>query len=132
MAREMAQDAAWRRVVLEPIDGHLLDYGRERYRPTQKMRDFLIGLGQRCRVAACNRRAVETDHGIDWLTGGRTSSLNCNGLCKHHHALKTNNGFTVVNHFDGSMEWVSPTADVRSALPTTCGSPTTACSRASR
>ena len=58
--------------------------------------------------ARCNRRAVETDHGIDWLTGGRTSSFNCNGLCKHHHALKTNNGFKVVNHVDGSMEWVSP------------------------
>ena len=59
-------------------------------------------------MSACNRRAVETDHGIDWLLGGRTSSFNCNGLCKHHHALKTNNGFRVVNHADGSMEWVSP------------------------
>ena len=108
LAREIAQDAAWRRVVLEPIDGHLLDYGRERYRPTQKMRDFLVGLAQRCRVAGCNRRAVETDHGIDWVDLGRTSSFNCNGLCKHHHALKTNNGFKVVNHIDGSMEWVSP------------------------
>ena len=63
---------------------------------------------QRCRVAACNRRAVEIDHGIDWADGGRTSSFNCNGLCKHHHRLKTNDGFTVVNHEDGSMEWVSP------------------------
>ena len=36
MARQLAADATWRRVLLEPADGWLLDYGRTRYQPTRE------------------------------------------------------------------------------------------------
>ena len=36
MARQFAADATWRRVLLEPADGWLLDYGRTRYQPTRE------------------------------------------------------------------------------------------------
>lgn len=108
IARELAADAEWRRVLLEPIDGHLLDYGRTRYQPSAKLRDFLLGLGQRCRAYGCNHRSAEADHGQDWAKLGDTSAFNMNGLCVHSHRLKTLNGVTVTNHEDGSLDWIMP------------------------
>ena len=43
MARELAAEGSWRRVLLEPADGWLLDYGRTRYQPSAKLRDHLLG-----------------------------------------------------------------------------------------
>ena len=74
MARELAADATWRRVFLEPVDGWLLDYGRTRYQPSAKLRDHLLGVGQDCRAPYCNARPKETDHGIDWANLGATSA----------------------------------------------------------
>ena len=34
VARELAADADWQRWTYDPVDGHLLDLGRTRYRPT--------------------------------------------------------------------------------------------------
>jgi Domain of unknown function (DUF222) len=117
MARELAADATWRRVLLEPAEGWLLDYGRTRYQPSAKLRDHLLGLGQDCRAPYCNARPKETDHGIDWAQGGSTSAQNLNGLCTHTHFLKTADGFRVTNNPDQSMTWTTPTGNTYTKPP---------------
>jgi Domain of unknown function (DUF222) len=117
MARELAADASWRRVLLEPATGSLLDYGRRHYRPPKKLRDHLLGLGQDCRGAYCNARPRQTDHGTDWADGGRTSTHNCNGMCIHTHFLKTAHNFTVTNNDDGSITWTTPAGNTYTKPP---------------
>ena len=108
MARQLAADATWRRVLLEPADGWLLDYGRTRYQPIAKLRDHLLGVGQDCRAPYCNAKPEETDHGTDWANDGGTSAHNMNGMCKHTHFLKTADNFTVTNNPDQSTTWTTP------------------------
>ena len=108
MARQLAADATWRRVLLEPAEGWLLDYGRTRYQPSAKLRDHLLGVGQDCRAPYCNARPKETDHGTDWADLGGTSAGNLNGMCKHTHFLKTADNFTITNNPDQSTTWTTP------------------------
>ena len=108
MARELAADATWRRVLLEPVEGWLLDYGRTRYQPSAKLRDHLLGVGQDCRAPYCNARPKETDHGTDWADLGATSAVNMNGMCKHTHFLKTADNFTITNNPDQSTDLDHP------------------------
>ncbi|HTY73353.1 MAG TPA: DUF222 domain-containing protein [Actinomycetes bacterium] len=108
VARELATDATWRRVVLDPVDGWLLDYGRTRYRPGPRLRDHLLGVGQSCRAPTCTARPVETDHVRDWAKGGETSAENMAGLCRRSHALKTRDGFTAASRPSASMVWTTP------------------------
>jgi len=108
LARDLAASTTWRRLVTEPVDGHLLDLGRRRYRPSAKMRDHLLGLGQRCSAPGCNRAAAEFDHARPWSEGGGTSVQNGNPACHHHHRLKTIYGYRTVRHPDGSVEWITP------------------------
>jgi hypothetical protein len=42
IARRLAADGQWRRLVTDPLTGHLLDCGRHRYRPTQLLRNYLL------------------------------------------------------------------------------------------
>ena len=117
MARQLAADGSWRRVLLEPVNGSLLDYGRRHYKPPRKLRDHLLGLGQDYRAPYCNARPRQVDHGIDWAEGGRTSTRNCNALCVHTHFLKTAHTFTVTNNADGSMTWTTPAGNTYTKPP---------------
>src|SRR6266511_2746466 len=41
VARELAADGTWRRLLTDPATGHLLDYGRTTYRPPAALADFI-------------------------------------------------------------------------------------------
>ena len=41
IARMLAADGTWQRLVVEPVTGHLLDLGSTRYRPSQELTDYL-------------------------------------------------------------------------------------------
>ncbi len=89
-AREFADAATlWRRAVTDPVDGHLLDYGREQYLP-EKLRDYVLARDL-CQVPGCTTRAasrLQMDHAIPF-PDGNTSATNCGGLCVNHHQHKT-------------------------------------------
>ncbi|HTY71886.1 MAG TPA: DUF222 domain-containing protein [Actinomycetes bacterium] len=108
LARDLARSSSWRRLVHEDATGHLLDLGRRRYRPTPKMRDHLVGLGQRCSAPGCGRAAMQFDHAIPWSEGGDTAVSNANPACVHHHRLKTLYGFSAERQTDGSITWTTP------------------------
>ncbi|HEY5136630.1 MAG TPA: DUF222 domain-containing protein, partial [Candidatus Nanopelagicales bacterium] len=53
IGREIAQFATWwRRLVTDPVDGHLLDYGRTTYLP-DKLRRFVLARDGACRTHYC-------------------------------------------------------------------------------
>jgi hypothetical protein len=91
IVRDLAADANWRRLVTDPVTGHLLDYGRSVYRPPQALADYLDARDRFCRIPGCNRLAdrCDHDHVVPFDSGGDTSSDNCIALCRRHHGLKT-------------------------------------------
>lgn len=111
VARELAADGTWRRFVTDPVDGHLLDYGRTTYRPPQALVEFLTARDQTCRFPGCRQPAwrADLDHAEAWDEGGATSAENIGVLCRRHHRLKTHHGWQIESRPDGSCMWTAPT-----------------------
>jgi len=107
----LAADADWRRLVTEPVTGHLLDYGRQTYAPPQELRDFLTARDLTCGQPGCHRdaRFYQADHIQPWDQGGHTSACSMAMRCIRHHNLKTHHGWTYVRNDDGTTTFTSPT-----------------------
>ena len=100
-----------RRLVTDPLTGHLLDYGRKTYQVPDRLRDFITARDKTCRFPGCRRKAAscQVDHADAWSDNGETSRSNTGALCTRHHQLKTHGGWTITNsHGDGSCTWTSP------------------------
>jgi hypothetical protein len=100
-----------RRLVTEPLSGHLLDRGRTSYRIPDRLRDYLVSRDVTCRFPGCHRRAdlSQMDHAVPWDRGGGSNRANLGALCVRHHQLKTHAGWTIVaSRADGSCRWRSP------------------------
>ena len=115
-ARELiaiADEATWRRLVTDPVTGHLLDVGRRRYEVPDSLRRQLVRRDVTCRFPGCSRAAdavgVDLDHAVPWREGGRTDRANLGALCRRHHRLKTHAGWRITgSRDDGSCTWISP------------------------
>ncbi len=118
LARLLAADATWRRLVLDPVTGHVLDYGRTRYAPPQALRDYLRAAYPQCTRPGCGRVAREHDHEPAWSDGGRTSARTMHGVCTRCHRLKTYRGWRVEIDADtGQIMWISPHGQATSQDP---------------
>lgn len=86
--------ATMRRLVTDPLTGHLLDRGRTTYQVPDRLRDFIASRDETCRFPGCNRRAglAQVDHAVPWDEGGTTDRANLGALCVRHHQLKTHHG----------------------------------------
>ena len=103
--------ATMRRMICDPVTGHLLDRGRTTYRVPAALRRFIEARDRTCRFPGCHRRAdlSQIDHAIAWSAGGATSRDNLGALCTRHHQLKTHAGWTITDSaVDGSCQWQSP------------------------
>jgi hypothetical protein len=111
MAREIAAEGVWRRLLTDPSSGAVLDVGRERYRPTAAIRDFVLARDQTCQGVGCRvpARRCDLDHTVDWAHGGRTAAAGMAPLCRHQHRLKHEGGWRVRRDHD-ALIWTSPTA----------------------
>lgn len=111
LARRLAADGEWHRLVTDPLSGALLDYGRTTYSPPAALVDFLLARDRSCRFPGCGQPAVrcDIDHGRAWDDGGTTSAENCGMLCRRHHRLKTHTGWSMKRDADGGVLWTSPT-----------------------
>ena len=103
LLRVLAHDpCAWWRPALIDRDGHLDAIGARRYRPAALL-ELTVKLHDRtCQFPGCRRRATrsETDHVIAFdhdnpTAGGLTVLENLHTLCKRHHRLKHETGWTV-------------------------------------
>jgi hypothetical protein len=109
VARMLAADAIWKRLITDPTSGQLLDYGRTTYRPPAGLADFVKARDHHCVFPGCARPAdaCEIDHRIPHPQGA-TSEENCECLCQHHHRAKHEGGWTL-ERCDCDFTWTSPT-----------------------
>jgi hypothetical protein len=115
VARALAADSAWHRLVVEPVTGHLLDFGKQAYRPPQALKDFLVARDVTCQFPGCRLPAFrsELDHIVPFgRAGGRTSAPGMCVLCKRHHQAKTRHGWLLERLPDGGLQWTSPSGRV--------------------
>ena len=113
IARELAsQTGSLRRLVTDPVLGHLLDYGDRREAPAD-LTEFLIARDGTCRIPHCNVRAAacDLDHSLSYEEGGRTNAANEGALCHSHHPPKTH----------GFIDLIESAADGSAVLVTALG-----------
>ena len=108
LGREIAGYAkAFRRMVTEPVTGHLLDYGRLVYLP-EPLRTYTLARDGGCRAPGCPNRAMsrlQMDH-ADPFPEGPSDSANGGGLCTTCHQLKTAGYVDILDsRADGSCTW---------------------------
>lgn len=120
VARRLATDAGWRRLVTEPVTGHLLDFGRTVYSPPQELLDFIIARDRTCTFPGCRfpAYACDADHTVPYDDGGRTSADGLRMLCRRHHRLKTHHRWRPVLDGDGVIVWTSPAGATYRGKPT--------------
>ncbi len=112
-ARRLAADESgtWRRLLTDPDTGDLLDASPDRYRPSPRLRGFILARDDVCAFPTCNQPGYrcEYEHILEFLDGGRT--CRCNGAlaCRRHNQCKIDSGWCYERNGDGSFTWTTAT-----------------------
>jgi hypothetical protein len=139
-ARRLAADASatWRRLLTDPDTGHLLDIGKDSYRPPQRLRDFTIARDGVCCFPTCNQPGYccEYEHIVEFGRGGETTRRGGALACRRHNLCKIGTGWRYRLDSDGVFIWTSDTghryrghAPRRWSLPPAKADPETASER---
>jgi hypothetical protein len=88
--------------------GPALDVGRSRRTIPPALRRALEFRDKGCRFPGCRSRFAEGHHIIHWADGGTTSLDNLVLLCRHHHRLVHEEGFTVRMDERGEPAFATP------------------------
>jgi len=112
-ARRLACDCAVARVIMG-ASSELLDLGRSRRLVTGALRRALEIRDRGCVWPGCDRPAAWCDvhHLVPWEHGGPTNVENCCLLCRRHHVLCHEGGWTLRRHHDGTYQAIEPSPDV--------------------
>ncbi len=111
MARDLAAAARrWRALLVDEHTGHLTDVS-EAYRPRLLLQEFIRARDVTCRFPGCRRPAArcDLDHTKPHGKGGRTCHCNLGPFCRHHHRLKHESDWVVVQPEPGTFVFTSPT-----------------------
>lgn len=113
MARILVGNGAdsFRRVLVDPRDGAPLEIGRQSYRLTKAMRNWLRMRDGKCPFPGCSNHSLdnEADHLLAWHHGGTTGIANLGQPCPRHHRLKHASGWRPTPATkDEPPGWVSP------------------------
>lgn len=110
LARELAADGTWRRLVTDPLTGELLDRSPHTYTASARLRAFITARDRTCRHPGCPTSAASADldhtqpfDHDDPAAGGPTTRANLCARCRRHHNLKTWYGFTAHHDPDGTL-----------------------------
>jgi len=76
-------------------DGSILDVGRRTRTIPPALRRALEVRDRGCRFPGCGSRFTDAHHVTHWADGGETSLANTLLLCRHHHRLVHEGGWTV-------------------------------------
>jgi len=97
-ARRLAaeESGTWRRLLTDPDTGALLDISERRYRPPQRLRDYLNARDDTCTFPTCNQPGYrcEPDHTFPFARGGPTRRNNLALTCRRHNLAKAGTGWT--------------------------------------
>jgi hypothetical protein len=118
-ARRLACDGSI--VPLVEADGSTISVGRKTRRIPPALARALRARDGTCRFPGCeNRRFGDAHHIVHWAKGGETSLDNLVWLCRRHHRLVHEGGFSVERRSDGEVAfsdaWGEPLREA-SALP---------------
>ncbi|WP_242636316.1 HNH endonuclease signature motif containing protein [Myceligenerans salitolerans] len=119
LARDIAAEGVWHRLVTDPVTGILTDYSTGSYQPPPRLRRAVEARDRVCAHAGCDRPAAgcdldhieRYDHDRPYRPGepGQTSATNLHALCRKHHNLKTHAGWQVRRDpTTGTETWTSP------------------------
>jgi hypothetical protein len=123
-ARRLGCDAS-RVVVRIDAQGEPLSIGRRSRTVPPAIRRTLRLRDHGCRFPGCTQhRFVDAHHIEHWADGGETSLENLVLLCRHHHRLIHEGGFSVGRGADGAIvfhrpdgAWLPPAFPLESASP---------------
>lgn len=109
IARRIAADGTWRRLLTDPSTGTLLDYGTTTYEPPQDLRDFVIARDRTCVFPGCLQPAhrCQIDHTIRH-PDGPTAADNLGALDGTCHDQKTLCRWRLEQPEPGRFIWTSP------------------------
>jgi hypothetical protein len=112
-ARRLAADRSgtWRRLLTDPDTGQLLDISPHRYRPGQRLKDFVTARDFGCVFPTCNQPGYRCDyeHIQPFGQGGRTCRRNGALACRRHNNCKIGTGWSYQLNPDGSFTWTTAT-----------------------
>jgi hypothetical protein len=97
VAQRIACDADVWRVILDPATGRPLDVGRTHRLVPHWIRKALYARDRGCRFPGCHTPAAWTDghHLTPWAEGGPTDIDNLLLLCRFHHGLVHEGGWSI-------------------------------------
>jgi hypothetical protein len=110
-AQRLCCDASVVRLTKAP-DGSILDVGRRTRTIPPALRRALEARDRGCRYPGCGRRFTDAHHVIPWAAGGDTSLGNCVLLCKYHHRLVHEGGWSVDWWGEGKPAFYDPRGGV--------------------
>ena len=102
-ARRIACDAG--KVVMRERSGQILSVGRKTRTIPPPIRRALEFRDQGCRFPGCTSRHCDAHHIEHWADGGETKLSNLVLLCRRHHRLLHEGGFSVRMTEDGAVQF---------------------------
>jgi hypothetical protein len=110
-------DTVFRRLVVDPDTGWLLDAGARTYQPGRHLARTVRKRDLCCRFPGCATAArfCDLDHVIPFPAGPSVlANLAC--LCRRHHRLKTHSHWSLAMAPDGVCTWVDRRTGNRSHI----------------
>ncbi|NHC13057.1 DUF222 domain-containing protein [Motilibacter deserti] len=109
VVRELASDGAWKRWLVEPQTGELLDVGATTYRPSARLAAFVTARDRTCRGPGSGQPADQSDlDHIEPYDGANTKRDNLQPLRRRWHNAKTHGGWEATRAPDGTTHWRTP------------------------
>jgi hypothetical protein len=106
-ARRLGCDASI--VAIAARDGAMVGVGRRTRSIPPSVRRALVRRDGRCQFPGCERhRFVDAHHVVHWAQGGATELDNLVLLCRHHHRLVHEGGYSLGRGADGRLRFARP------------------------
>jgi len=109
LVAEELDDAEWRYLVTDTATGRPLAAGVTNRRPTVGQRRHIETRRPACVFPGCRMPSVDCDidHSVAWIDGGPTTNCNLAPLCRHHHRIKHDAGWSYCAIGDTDYLWTT-------------------------
>jgi hypothetical protein len=125
-ARDVAlrDDTRWRRLVTDPVAGHLVARSGSAHRIPDPMKAAVRARNRVRRFPGCATQAKHTDtHHVAPSPRGRTDPTDLAPGCHGHHRVKTHSGWRCETRPDGSILRTGPLGTRHITYPWNCADP---------